>query len=100
MLLRFCWYHVSKRCREQLAVEAADFAGAESNHARQHGKQGVVTTPADILARSDLGSPLADDDCASRDFLASVDFGTQAFGLGIAAETSCADAFNVCHTGG
>ena len=43
------------------------------------GEQGVVTTDADVHARVESRSALANNDVAGNDFLAAVDFNAKAF---------------------
>ena len=72
---------------DALAVAKAAANGFELHHTSGEGEQGVVLSFADIDARKDRRSALADQDRASAHGLTAIGLHTQALGIGIASVT-------------
>ena len=76
---------------------AADLLFGELDQAFGHREEGVVLAHLHVQTRADGGAALAHDDVADVGELAGVEFGAQALTLGIAAVTSRAASFLMCH---
>ncbi len=77
----------------------ADFAllFAEFDFAVAESKEGVISSATDVVARTETGSALTDNDGSCRNFLAAECFDTQEFRLAVATVTAAGLTFLMCH---
>src|SRR5450432_1052519 len=94
---------LAKRWQTRSALGDADrttvaFAlDAELHGAVDQREQGVIAAETDAGARMELGAALTHDDVAGIDGLAAIDLHAEVFWIGIAAVSSTAASFLVCH---
>lgn len=69
----------------EVAVESANFLLGKLDGACGEGKEGIITSALDVLARVPLGAALADDYIADFGDLAAEQFNTESFGLRVSA---------------
>ena len=72
------------RCHYRVDIHAASFA-VEAYVAVHKGEDRVVLAEADVLAGSELRSPLTDDDVAGNDCFATELFDTEALAVAVTA---------------
>lgn len=72
-------------------------AACKTNDSSRAGKECIITSPADIIAWMDAGTPLPHNDATGRDLLSGINLDAKHFGLGITAILGGTYAFLVCH---
>src|SRR5207302_4860423 len=75
--------------------QATTFAAAELDPTVRDGKQGVIAASADVVARMEVGAPLANDDGASLHGGAVIDLDPEPLGVAVPPVAGRAAAFRL-----